>query len=238
MSYTGTTDKLKLPQFINTDTFNICGDLNGAFKKIDDNAIENANEIALLKTNEGNNATGLQELNNTVTELRGDVQTISETLGATNETITTLNRHLNDLETEIEALQGLNLEEVATQVETNTSNISRKVTSISVSQLYVDISDFKQCSSMLSERGDEEGKNSFQFTVTLPVDVQHNDIVEFNPVISVVDGNPVENVRYYVDSHAPNKIFIFGTMIGNPLSMGTLLSMTGKLYFRKLNISR
>lgn len=238
MSYTGTTDKLKLPQFINTDTFNICGDLNGAFKKIDDNAIENENEISLLKTNEENNATGIQELNNTVSELRGDVQAISETLGATNETVTTLNRHLNDLETEIESLQGLNLEEVATQVETNTSNISKKVTTISISQLYVDISDFKQCSGKLSKRGDEEGKTAFQFTVTLPVSVKHSDIVEFNPFISVVDGNPIENVRYYVNSSAPDTIFIFGTMIGQPTSMGKLTSMTGKLYFRKLNISR
>lgn len=235
MSYTGTTDKLKLPQFINTDTFNICGDLNGAFKKIDDNAIENANEISLLKTNEGNNATGLQELNNTITELRGDVQTISETLGATNETITTLNRHLNDLETEIELLQGLNISENLTSLEGRLSNVeTEKLSGITIkANESFNFSSTRFIDATAIDVGDLHGTTFFQFDILLPSNIYVQQWTEMNVILNLVNNKQVIGYRAYQDVNDIYRVHVKGSYYGDDPNDRNITSIDGTVYYKR-----
>ena len=235
MSYTGTTDKLKLPQFINTDTFNICGDLNGAFKKIDDNAIENANEIALLKTNEGNNATGLQELNNTVTELRGDLQAVSETLGATNETVTTLNRHLNDLETEIELLQGLNIADNLTSLEERLSDVETgKLSDITIkASESFNFSSIRFIENARVNTGILNGTTFFQFDILLPSNIYVQQWTEMNVILNLVNNMKVIGYKAYQDTSDIYRVHLSGSYYGDVTENNIIDSIDGTVYYKR-----
>ena len=135
----------------------------------------------------------------------------------------------------------MNLEQLSTQVQTNTTKISQKISNIQIREYVVNIDNFNNCINMLSEEGDDRNQTAFQFTVIIPTNDPHYKyytITSFNPVINSVDGCNVIKLWHEISTTQPDRINIYGIFNGHPDNMGTLTRMTGKLHFRNLEFSK
>lgn len=101
----GQTTNLGLPQIIGTDVVN-SSDINNGFYKIDEHAgVVNA-KITKLETESGGSSAELENVNNTISEVRDDITTIESSVNTNTQDIVLLKRHQNESDARIDALEG------------------------------------------------------------------------------------------------------------------------------------
>lgn len=208
MSYSNTTEKLKLPQWSNTDMANWTPDLNEAFEKIDAYASTTDNAAELARQDITDIQTDIDGLKNKDKSIEADITALQEKDVAQDEdaqqTKTTLSKAVSDIrdlqtdsnehDTAITALQnkdqdldahvGLNTQNINDIKESNNYKFFDKINSLTNANInYVFSNDN-------TPADDEGGHNSHGKDTNLPyflilamrVTLKNNDILPFPPV--------------------------------------------------------